>query len=76
MIEPEALKQLARSLMNTQPHEIGCGDCFQQLDRFVEMTLDGKNAAQALPLVQLHLENCQDCREEFEALVTALRSLA
>jgi hypothetical protein len=40
------------------------------------MTLAGKNAAEAMPLVQDHLERCRDCREEFKALLAALRSLA
>jgi hypothetical protein len=75
MIDPEALKQLARNLMNTHSFEIGCEECFQQMDHFVEMILDGKDAIQAMPLVQQHLENCQDCHEEFEALLAALQSL-
>jgi len=32
----------------------------------------GKNAAEAMPLVQEHLDRCNDCREEFEALLAAL----
>lgn len=31
---------------------------------------------QAMPLVQDHLERCSNCREEFEALLAALRALA
>ncbi len=40
------------------------------------MHLAGKNAAEALPLVQDHLERCGDCREEFEALLAALQAEA
>ena len=40
------------------------------------MTLEGKSAEKALPLVQLHLDGCRDCREEFEALLEVLRSMA
>ncbi|MCH7638877.1 MAG: hypothetical protein IH855_05380 [Bacteroidetes bacterium] len=39
------------------------------------MTLAGKAAGKALPLVQLHLEGCRDCGEEFEALLDVLRGL-
>jgi hypothetical protein len=49
-------------------------DAYEQLDRFAELLLSGKNAAEALPLVQDHLERCGNCREEFEALLVALRS--
>jgi predicted anti-sigma-YlaC factor YlaD len=46
------------------------------MDEFVELTLAGKNAAQAMPLVEEHLNRCGDCREEFEALLAALRAVA
>jgi hypothetical protein len=45
------------------------------VDRFVEMELSGLDAAAAMPLVQDHLDKCGDCREEFEALLTALRAI-
>ncbi len=75
-LEPATLKQMVHAVITTRPDEIGCGECFEQLDRFIEMTLAGRNAAEALPLVQDHLERCRDCREEFEALLVALRALA
>jgi hypothetical protein len=70
------LKQMVRGIFTTRPDEIGCDECFDQLDRFVEMKLAGKNAAEAMPLVQDHLERCDDCRQEFEALLAALRALS
>jgi hypothetical protein len=75
-LEPETLKQLVRGVLTTRPDEVGCDECFEQLDRFVEMTLAGKSAAEAMPLVQDHLMRCRDCREEFEALLEALRTLS
>jgi hypothetical protein len=75
-LDLDALKQMVREIMTTRPDEIGCDECLEQLDRFVEMTLAGRNAAEAMPLVQDHLERCDDCREEFEALLAALRALA
>ena len=74
-LESEKLKQIVRSVMSTQPEEIGCDDCFEAIDRFVEMTLSGTDPAEAMPLVQAHLDRCKGCREEFEALLRALRSL-
>jgi hypothetical protein len=72
-IESRKIKQLVRNILSTRPDEIGCDKCLEQLDRFVEMELAGKNAAEVMPLVQDHLERCRDCREEFEALLKALR---
>ena len=54
--------------------EIGCEECFEQVDRFVEMELSGLDAARAMPLVQEHLEICGECREEFEVLLIALQA--
>jgi heterodisulfide reductase subunit B len=75
-LEPAALKRMVQNILTARPDEIGCDGCFEQLDRFVEMTLTGKNAAEAMPLVQDHLEHCGDCREEFEALLATLRALS
>lgn len=74
-LDLNTLKRMVREVMSTRSDEIGCDECFEQLDRFAEMTLAGKNAAEAMPLVQYHLEHCGDCREEFEALLDALRAL-
>ena len=74
-LEPNTLQRMVRDVLATRPDEIGCDECFEQLDRFVEMELAGKSAAEAMPLVQDHLERCDDCREEFEALLAALRAL-
>ena len=74
-LEPGAVKEMARGIMTTRDDEIDCAECFEQVDQFVEMELAGKNAAEALPLVQDHLDRCGDCREEFEALRTALQAM-
>lgn len=74
-IEAETLKLLVRSIVDTQSQDIGCDACFTQLDHFVEMHLDGKAPEQAMPLVQQHLETCDGCCEEYEALLQALESI-
>ena len=74
--DPEVIKQMVRSIVTTRSDELGCDECFEQVDRFAEMVLDGRDAAEALPLVQDHLNRCVDCREEFEALVDALQALS
>lgn len=73
MQELSSIKNMVQMIAATRPDEIGCDECFEQLDRFAETVLAGKNAAEAMPLVQDHLNRCGDCREEFEALLTALR---
>ena len=70
----EVLKEMVQSIAMTRPDEIGCDDCFEQIDQFVELKLQGKDAAEAMPLVQAHLDRCGNCREEFEALLDCLRA--
>ena len=72
MFDQDIFRMLLREIAETREVEIGCDECFEQVDRFVEMKLSGLNTAQAMPLVQEHLEICGECREEFEALLLAL----
>ncbi|MDP9477199.1 MAG: hypothetical protein M3R38_16230 [Actinomycetota bacterium] len=69
----EDLEKILMAVSVTHEEEIGCDECFERLERFVEMELSGLDAATAMPLVRDHLEKCGDCREEFEALLEALR---
>jgi predicted anti-sigma-YlaC factor YlaD len=43
------------------------------LDSFAEVELSGVEASTAMPLVGDHLQQCEDCRSKFEALLKALR---
>ena len=75
-LHPQMIKGLVRDIMTALPDELGCDECLEQLDRFIELVLAGKNAAEAMPLVQDHLDRCRDCREEFQGLLAALQALA
>ncbi|MDX9866269.1 MAG: hypothetical protein RBT34_15810 [Anaerolineaceae bacterium] len=74
-LEPQFLKQVVKGIALTHSEEWNCDECFDQLDCFAEMVLAGKPAAEAMPLVQDHLDLCGPCREEFEALLDALQQL-
>jgi len=74
-LSSEVLKKMVKSIAMTRPDEISCDECFEQLDQFTEQVLEGKPAAEAMPLVEDHLNRCIDCREEFEALLEAMKSL-
>ena len=66
------LEKLVRGIAMTRSDEIACDECCERLDWFAEATTAGHGAAAAMPLVQHHLDRCEDCREEFEALLKAL----
>jgi len=74
MSAPHSIQEMMQRIAATRPVEIGCDECFEQLDHFVEFDIAGKNVAEALPLVSEHLERCKDCREEFELLRAMLKA--
>jgi hypothetical protein len=67
MERPELKQALGRLLGPTEP-EIGCDECFEQLDRYVELELAGEDPDRAIPLLRAHLAGCPACREEHESL--------
>ena len=70
----DILNKILASVSTTKPEELGCDDCFEQLDRFAELKLAGKDAAEAMPLVEDHLNRCGACRDEFEAFLDAAQA--
>jgi hypothetical protein len=50
--------------------EIGCDECFEQLDRYVELELAGRDADSVVPGLRAHLDGCPACLEEHESLWT------
>ena len=59
---------LVGRLLGPDGPEIGCDECFDVLDRYVELELAGKDADAAVPRLRAHLEGCPACREEHESL--------
>jgi len=74
VLGPQQIRQLLKHVARTLPKELTCDECLEELDRFAEMKLAGRPTEEALPLVAQHLAVCQDCREEFEALLRALQA--
>ena len=64
---PDLDNVLSRVLGPAEP-EVGCDECFDELDRYVELELAGRDADAAVPGLRAHLAGCPACREEFESL--------
>jgi hypothetical protein len=64
---PEVAQALNRLLGPAEP-ELGCDACFEHLDRYVELELDGADADAAIPGLRAHLDGCPACREEHDSL--------
>jgi hypothetical protein len=67
MERPDLERALGRLLGPAEP-EIGCDECFAELDRYVDLELTGEDADAAIPGLRAHLEGCPACREEHESL--------
>jgi hypothetical protein len=63
--------QLA-TLLGPQEPEIGCEECFEQLDRYVELEHGGVDDDAAIPGMGAHLRGCPACAEEREGLAALL----
>jgi hypothetical protein len=72
MERPEHRDALARLLGPAEP-ELGCDECFAELDRYVELEAAGADADAAVPGLRAHLEGCPACREEHESLLALVR---
>jgi hypothetical protein len=62
--------ELLRLLLGPAGAELGCEQCFEQLDRYVELELerDVAHADAAIPGMRPHLAGCPACNEEYLSL--------
>ena len=68
-MERPDLKQVLVRLLGPAGPEVGCDECFEELDRYVELEVAGQDADTAIPGLRAHLEGCPACREEHESLL-------
>ncbi len=56
------------ALLGPSGHQIDCDRCFDLLDSYVELQIDGGDADASTPGMRTHLAGCPACREEHESL--------
>lgn len=66
--KPTPQEALERLLGPSGP-EVGCDECFELLDRYVELELAGEDAMARIPGFRAHLDGCSACREEHDSLL-------
>ena len=66
------IKGLAHLIGLTREQEMNCNECLDRVAEFAECELTGKPIPDALEAVSHHLSLCTECREEYEALFSAL----
>ena len=62
------------ALLGPSGPELTCEQCFAELDRFVELELQGGDVDAAVPGMRAHLEGCPACREDHESLLALVAS--
>jgi hypothetical protein len=67
MQSPHRMHLLGR-LLGPAGSEIGCDECFEHVDRYVDLQVAGHDADAAVPGLRAHLNGCPACREEYESL--------
>jgi anti-sigma factor RsiW len=63
---------LARLLGPAEP-ELDCDQCFELLDRYVDLELAGAPADAEVPGMRAHLAGCPACAEEHASLAELVR---
>lgn len=58
---------LKRLLGPAEP-ELLCDECFEKLDQYVELQVEGAQADDRIPGMRAHLDGCPACREDYDSL--------
>ena len=71
-LDPSQTADLLARLLGPADPELTCDECFEQLDRYVELELAGRDADEGIPGMRPHLDGCPACREDHDSLTAML----
>ena len=55
-------------LLGPRGPEVSCETCFELIDEYVDLEVQGLDADARIPGMRAHFDGCPACREEHEAL--------
>jgi hypothetical protein len=61
-------QELLRRLLGPSGPQITCDECFELLDKYVELERAGEDADRRLPGMREHMQGCSACDEDHESL--------
>lgn len=73
-VNMDHIKALIERMKLTRDHELNCNEFLDRMAEYAEFELSGSTIPEALEVVEHHLELCPECREEYEALLKALKA--
>jgi uncharacterized protein with PIN domain len=71
----EQVNQLLSMIKNTRDVEITCPECLDELDRYVQSSVEGAPIEGMLARVQEHLEACPFCSMELSLVLDTLKAI-
>ncbi|HVD86432.1 MAG TPA: hypothetical protein VNB59_03400 [Solirubrobacterales bacterium] len=60
--------QVLGKVLGPAAPELTCEECFEELDRYVELVLAGEPAEERIPGMAPHLQGCPACADDFRSL--------
>lgn len=60
---------LLSRLLGPAGSELSCEQCFDQLDRYVELEIAHEEPDEQIPGMRAHLHGCPACKEDHESLL-------
>lgn len=69
------ITRLVEMAIATKQDALGCDGCLELMDQFAQAELDGIDVPEALEVVRTHIEQCKCCKDEYQALMSALREI-
>ncbi len=71
----EQINGLLGMISSVESDEIDCGGCFGQIAEFAEFHLSHKEIPEAMKSIEMHLQQCLCCKDEFNALLKGLQAI-
>ena len=62
-------REIAARLLGPEGPELTCEQCFDLLDRYVDLEVSGAAADAQVPGMRAHLEGCPACDEDHASLL-------
>jgi anti-sigma factor RsiW len=62
-------RDLIGALLGPAGPELSCEECFEQLDRYVDLQFPAVDVDRVVPGMRAHLAGCPACREDHESLL-------
>jgi len=72
MSDPAYPDPLLARLLGPVGPELTCEECFDRLDRYVELELAQAEPDELIPGMRAHLQGCPACSEDHESLLGLL----